>query len=139
MNDDEELMQKPKEVKEHQIILHEDKKYFPELEEAYPGVETLIMEEDAQPITQPIIEPIKSKNFDVVEKEIPVTSFGFDFLASMMNKPELIRNVGILGHLHHGKTSLMDLFVQQTHHKNWKNEREYNYTGEIFYIPPNSR
>ena len=118
-------MEKTKEVKDHQIILHEDKKYFPELEEAYPGVETLIMEEDAQPITQPIIEPIKSKNFDIVEKQIPETTFSFDFLA------ELIRNVGILGHLHHGKTSLMDLFVQQTHLKNWKNEREYNFTGGI--------
>lgn len=87
------------------------------------------MEEDAQPITQPIIEPIKSKNFDMVEKEIPETTFSFEFLASMMNKPELIRNVGIVGHLHHGKTSLMDLFVQQTHLKHWKNEKEYNFTG----------
>jgi len=27
-------------------VLNEDKKYFPELEEVYPGVETLINEED---------------------------------------------------------------------------------------------
>lgn len=115
-------------VKEHEIVLHEDKKYFPELEEAYPGVETLIMEEDSQPITQPIIETIKSKNFDVVEKELPETTFSFEFLNSMMSKPELIRNVGIVGHLHHGKTSFMDLFVQQTHLKGWRLDKEYNFT-----------
>lgn len=133
MNNEEDesmnLLEKQKAVKEHQIILHEDKKYFPELEEAYPGVETLIMEEDAQPITQPIIEPIKSKNFDTIQKEIPETTFSFEFLASMMGKPELIRNVGIIGHLHHGKTALMDLFIQQTHVLNWKLEKNNNFTG----------
>ena len=32
-----------------------------------------------------------------------------------MDHPELIRNVAVVGHLHHGKTSLVDLLVQQTH------------------------
>lgn len=121
-----EMAQKP--VKEHQIVLHEDKKYFAEMEEVYPGVETLIMEEDTQPITQPIIEAIKSKNFEFMEKTIPETSFSFEFLGGLMNKPELIRNIGIVGHLHHGKTGFMDLFVQQTHLKDWKLDKEYHYT-----------
>lgn len=29
--------------------------------------------------------------------------------------PEMIRNVAIVGHLHHGKTSLVDMLVQETH------------------------
>jgi hypothetical protein len=35
--------------------LNEDKKYFPEMEEVYPGVETLVNEEDTQDISVPII------------------------------------------------------------------------------------
>ena len=44
-----------------QIVLHEDKKYYPTAEEVYgPDVETLVFEEDTQAITQPIIEPVKN-------------------------------------------------------------------------------
>lgn len=45
-----------------------------------------------------------------------------------MKFPDLIRNVGIVGHLHHGKTSLIDLFVKETHLKDWKLNKEYRYT-----------
>ena len=45
-----------------------------------------------------------------------------------MKFPELIRNVGIVGHLHHGKTSLIDLFVKETHLKDWKLNKEHRYT-----------
>lgn len=48
------------------IVLHEDKKYYPTALEVYgPGVETLVQEEDAQPLTEPIIAPIKRKKFQV--------------------------------------------------------------------------
>lgn len=43
--------------------MHEDKKYYPDAEEVYPGVEVLVQEEDTQPITEPIIKPIKEKLF----------------------------------------------------------------------------
>ena len=45
-----------------------------------------------------------------------------------MKFPDLIRNVGIVGHLHHGKTSLIDLFVKETHLKDWKLNKEHRYT-----------
>ncbi len=51
------------------------------------------MEEDSQPITQPIIPPSTTKDFDLLEKKIPNTNFDFDFMAGLMTKPELIRNV----------------------------------------------
>ena len=36
---------------ENAIVLHEDKKYYPTAEETYgPDTETLVMEEDAQPL-----------------------------------------------------------------------------------------
>ena len=45
-----------------------------------------------------------------------------------MKFPDLIRNVGIVGHLHHGKTSLIYLFVKETHLKYWKLNKEHRYT-----------
>lgn len=36
----------------YQVVLHEDKQYYPDAEKIYgPGVETLVMDEDAQPLT----------------------------------------------------------------------------------------
>lgn len=35
-----------------QVVLHEDKKYYPTPEEVYgPDVETIVQEEDTQPLT----------------------------------------------------------------------------------------
>jgi U5 small nuclear ribonucleoprotein component len=75
------------------------------------------MEEDAQPITSPIIAPIKTRNFDITEKETPKTTFNFDFLAALMMEPKevgpkLVRNIAVVGQLHHGKTGLIDMFIQ---------------------------
>lgn len=33
----------------------------------------------------------------------------------MMNTPDLIRNIAIVGHLHHGKTSFVDMLISETH------------------------
>jgi U5 small nuclear ribonucleoprotein component len=77
----------------YSIVLNEDKNYYPEAEEIFPGVETLVMEEDAQPLTEPIVAPIFKRDFDVLEKKIPDTNFDYDFMAGLMTRPELIRNV----------------------------------------------
>ena len=45
---------------------------------------------------------------------------------------ELIRNIAIIGHLHHGKTSLMDLFVRQTHKLDWTKEKYHKFTDTRF-------
>ena len=98
------------------IVLHEDKKYYPTALEVYgPGVETLVQEEDAQPLTEPIIAPIKKKRFQVAEQELPETTYDMDFLADLMDSAEVIRSVALVGHLHHGKTSFMDCLLMQTH------------------------
>lgn len=113
---------------DRQIILHEDKKYYPDAEEVFGDAEAIVQIEDTQPITEPIITPVRSKNFDLLEKKMPETTFTFDFLAGMMDKPELIRNVCFLGAVHHGKTLFMDMLVQETHQKDWKLNKEYRYT-----------
>jgi 116 kDa U5 small nuclear ribonucleoprotein component len=37
------------------------------------------------------------------------------FLADLMDTSTLIRNVALVGNLHHGKTSFVDCLVEQTH------------------------
>lgn len=41
------------------------------------------------------------------------------FLLNMTAFPEMIRNVALVGHLHHGKTALMDMLVFETHKLIW--------------------
>merc|ERR550539_2213279 len=98
------------------IVLHEDKKYYPSAGEVYgPDVETIVHEEDTQPLTKPIIEPVRKNKFEHVEQELPETNYSMEFLADLMDNGNLVRNVAIVGHLHHGKTSFVDCLMQQTH------------------------
>ena len=97
-----------------QVVLHEDKKYYPSAEETYGAdVESLVMEEDAQPLEVPIIAPVKKKKFETLEREPLRTSYTNEFMGTLMSNPELVRNVAIIGHLHHGKTTIMDMLVEQ--------------------------
>lgn len=99
-----------------QVVLHEDKKYYPTAEEVYgPDVETIVQEEDTQPLTEPIIAPVKKKKFSMAEQDLPETTYDMEFLADLMDTPGLIRNVVLCGHLHHGKTSFVDCLLEQTH------------------------
>lgn len=36
-------------------------------------------------------------------------------MIDLMNYPSMIRNVMVAGHIHHGKTSLLDMLVFETH------------------------
>ena len=83
-----------------------------------------MQEEDAQPITTPIIEVKKEKTFFATEAQPPATTFDFSYLSALMGKPARLRNVAVVGHLHHGKTSLVDLFIRNAHEL----RREERYT-----------
>lgn len=82
-------------------------------------VEIIIAEEDTEPITQPIVKPIVVKQFShhVTDDKVdlPRTTFDFKFLRKLMEQDHAIRNVAIIGQLLHGKTSLVDCLVEQTH------------------------
>lgn len=113
----------------NQIVLHEDKKYYPTAEETYgPDVETIVQEEDAQPLSEPIVAPIKVRKFVEQEKDLPVTRFDRSFMVDLMNHPSMIRNVMVAGHLHHGKTSLLDMLVLETHQLTWDADEPIRYT-----------
>jgi 116 kDa U5 small nuclear ribonucleoprotein component len=110
------------------VILHEDKQYYPTASQVYgEDVETMVQEEDMQPLSVPIIKPVEKKKFQVQERrgvngmredgdgEMPTTTYSKEFLADLMAFPEGIRNIAIAGHLHHGKTAFVDMLVRETH------------------------
>lgn len=113
---------------ENKIVLHEDKKYYPTAAEVYPGVRTITLNEDAQDISEPIIKHIKVKSFAVVEKDIPELNYSNEFVAGLMQNPNLIRNIAVLGHFHHGKTLLVDTLVMATQEKEFDPHKEIRYT-----------
>jgi U5 small nuclear ribonucleoprotein component len=75
----------------------------------------MVQEEDAQPLTQPIIAPVEQKKFSIEEADLPPVYFDRSFMTDLMNYPDQIRNVALAGHLHHGKTAFMDMLVLETH------------------------
>lgn len=79
------------------------------------GVETRVEEEDAQPLTEPIVAPIVQKKFTIEEADLPPVFYDREFMMDLMNFPDQIRNVAFAGHLHHGKTAFADMLVLETH------------------------
>jgi U5 small nuclear ribonucleoprotein component len=45
-----------------------------------------------------------------------------------MNFPETIRNIAIVGSLHHGKTSFLDMLISESHSMKWDTEKPTRYT-----------
>ncbi|GAA6007451.1 116 kDa U5 small nuclear ribonucleoprotein component [Rhodotorula paludigena] len=98
------------------IVLHDDKTYYPSASAVYGAdVETMVQEEDAQPLSVPIIEPVKTRKFRLGAATGPERRWDDQFMMGLASNPESVRNVAIVGHLHHGKTSLVDLLVHETH------------------------
>ncbi|KAI5475794.1 116 kda u5 small nuclear ribonucleoprotein component [Pseudohyphozyma bogoriensis] len=98
------------------IILHDDKTYYQSAQALYGAdVETMVQEEDSQPLTQPIVEPVKTRKFRVGASNGPEKRWDDEFMLGLAQNPEMVRNVVVVGHLHHGKTSLVDMLVYETH------------------------
>lgn len=97
-------------------------------------MEVLVQEEDAQPLEKPLVEPTKKPKFQLKQQQLPDTTYNIEFLADMMDAPHLIRNVVLLGHLHHGKTTLVDCLVRQTHPymHSVTDEKPLRYTDTLF-------
>lgn len=66
-------------------------------------IQTIVQEEDTQPLTEPIVAPVKKLKFSYVEQDLPATTYEVEYLADLMDNTDLIRNVAIAGHLHCGK------------------------------------
>lgn len=101
----------------NQIVLFEDKRFYPDANQVYKGVEVLVQEEDLEPLTKPIITPEQINLFDSSDSEKINLHYDANFLTGIMNNPELSRNIAVVGSLGHGKTSFVDLMVNITHSK----------------------
>ncbi|KAK2759075.1 hypothetical protein FQN54_003174 [Arachnomyces sp. PD_36] len=113
---DQQLMEIDEQGPSNAVILHEDKQYYPTAQQVYGAdVETLVEEEDAQPLSQPIVAPVKEKKFAVQEADLPDVYYSREFMTDLLNYPDQTRNVALAGHLHHGKTAFMDMLVKRTH------------------------
>ena len=115
---------------ENRIVLHEDKKYYPDAEEVYPGVRTVTLDEDAQDITEPIIKPIKEKKFSLQDTKGMSTKLNYstEFMTALMQNQRLIRNIALLGNFHHGKTVFVDTLVQAVQEEPWDPNLELRFT-----------
>ncbi|XP_015782697.1 116 kDa U5 small nuclear ribonucleoprotein component-like [Tetranychus urticae] len=118
----------------NEIVLHEDKKYYPSAEQIYgPDVETLVQEEDNQALTEPIIKSVKTSTFSHQISDIPQTTYSLEFMTDLMDTPDLIRNVALVGHLHHGKSTFIDCIVEQSHvDLGQKDGKSYRYTDTLY-------
>ncbi|OLL25470.1 U5 small nuclear ribonucleoprotein component [Neolecta irregularis DAH-3] len=111
------------------VVLHEDKQYYPTAAQVFGAdVEALVQEEDTQPLSEPVIKPIRIKKFAIEEKDLPPVHFSREFMMYLMSLPESIRNIALVGNLHHGKTTFMDMLVQETHDLKVKVNKPLRYT-----------
>lgn len=113
------------------ITLHEDKQYYPEASEVYGAhVKTVVLDEDAQPISEPILKPATVKTFSVLETSGAPTTAGYTtaFLKGLLDAPRLLRNACVMGALHCGKTSLMDVLVERAHNAEWDPSKTIRYS-----------
>ena len=117
------------EVGERAVVLHEDKQYYPDAADVYPGARTVVLDEDAQPLEEPILKPAAVRLFSTLDHSAPgEKSYTVDFMRGLMERPELIRNVALLGNLHCGKTTLTDVFVQHAHRVEWDPSKEFKFS-----------
>lgn len=94
-----------------------------DLKRAYgDDVEILVETQDTQEANEPLVkvdsEHLKGPGdsiFTHLVKNIPKTTYDRDYMLGMLQIPERIRNVAVIGPLNSGKTSLVDLLVIESH------------------------
>ncbi|QPG72737.1 hypothetical protein FOA43_000038 [Brettanomyces nanus] len=115
-NEESDHEEKGIETSSNQIILPEDKAYYPSAEEVFGSeVETIVATVDAKNINEPIVEPLDEEAFKIEEKDLPETMYSKQYMWELMKIPSKVRNVALCGSLHSGKTSFVDMLVNETH------------------------
>jgi U5 small nuclear ribonucleoprotein component len=101
------------------IVLHEDKEHYASATETFgEDVRIAVLEEDAMDLDTPIVEPVVHKSHAVVQDPATLQyKYSDEFLTQVLLSNETTstrRSVAICGHLHHGKTTLVDALVEPT-------------------------
>mmetsp|Transcript_18743 Transcript_18743/g.46413 ORF Transcript_18743/g.46413 Transcript_18743/m.46413 type:complete len:1029 (+) Transcript_18743:77-3163(+) len=106
------------------IVLHEDKEHYLSAEQTYgEGVRTAVLDEDAMDLDTPIVEPVVTKSHHAEAGNTPPIEYIYsdEYLTTVLSN-ETTRNrrgIAIVGHFHHGKTSLVDFLMEPTLQKPW--------------------
>ena len=119
------------------IVLHEDKEHYPSAEQTFgEGVRTAVLDEDAMELDQPIVEPVVTKSHHAEDGEDIANKFIYsdEFLTSILSNEttRTRRAVALVGHLHHGKTSLVDCLMETTLVQNWGSKASLEDQGPRF-------
>ena len=61
------------------------------------------------------------------------------FMMGLASNPEMVRNVAVVGHLHHGKTALLDMLVHETHVIDVDADRQVRTPISPISLPPSPR
>ena len=108
------------------IVLHEDKEHYPSAEQTYGDeVRTAVLDEDAMDLDTPIVEPVVNKSHRSTSNLVDDAEWMYseEYLTKVILSNETTRTrrgVAIVGHLHHGKTCLIDFLLEQTlRNKSW--------------------
>ena len=107
------------------IVLHEDKEHYQSAEDTFgEGVRTAVLDEDAMDLDTPIVEPVVTKSHHVAGESAEDASpflYSDEFLTGIVSNEttRTRRGVAIVGHLHHGKTTLIDCLLEGTLEKKW--------------------
>ena len=113
------------------IVLAEDKKYYPDADEVYPGVATATMTEDAQDVNTPLVDPMHSKNiYHAMTTKLPSLEHDTEYMSNLMMNPALVRHVAFIGHIHHGKTSVVHNLFDSVKADDAKSDEERKVAGE---------
>ncbi|GCE97052.1 hypothetical protein ZYGM_002717 [Zygosaccharomyces mellis] len=105
-----------------QVSENQEQRLIP-LQDAFGGdVEVLVETEDNQDVNVPLVEAAREHTkgpdysvFTHLKKHVPKAAYDREYMLGMLKAPERIRNVAIVGPLHSGKTSLVDLLVMESH------------------------
>jgi U5 small nuclear ribonucleoprotein component len=101
------------------IVLHEDKEHYASAEQTFgEGVRTAVLDEDAMELDTPLVEPVLQKSHHVDANDGNGNPFLYsdDYLTTIISNEttRTRRGVALIGHLHHGKTSLVDCLMEPT-------------------------
>lgn len=124
------------------IVLHEDKEHYASAEETFGSdVKTAVLDEDAMDLDQPLVAPVVKKSHHVADAGAGFASTSGDndttgrsaakslrynytdeFLTGLLSNEttETRRSFALIGHLHHGKTTLVDTLLEPSLHEECK-------------------
>ena len=95
------------------IVLHEDKVHYPSASTVYGNqVTTAILDEDTMDISEPILPPEPQNIMTVGNKGELEFMVEDDYLTQLAFNSYLSRGIALVGNLHSGKTSLLDVLIK---------------------------